>query len=234
MGKVVLAIKILDFDLEGNHFIIEADISLHQKADDNMKSHWPHYFFENTQVYKEIDEVVSPFPITAVTWYGCQLTADHALEDVVERITRNETGKLTVREVCPELQEFLNEFNKYPAINGERTIPYFIFQDGDIARLAYATNRFLYYTDSNNMPIMFRTDDGTLISNNEFADIGLFDSKQRVQEGTEHILPFTEYESDMVSAWNLEKKAYLDSLLDAFEYEDGFHAHEDLEDELPF
>jgi hypothetical protein len=77
-------------------------------------------------------------------------------------------------------------------------------------------------------------DDGTLISNNEFADIGLFDSKQRVQEGTEYILPFTEYESDMVSAWNLEKKAYQDSLLDAFEYEDGFHAHEDLEDELPF
>ena len=154
--------KILDFDLEGNHFIIEADISLRQKADDNMKSHWPHYFFENTQVYKEIDEVVSPFPITAVTWYGCQLTADHALEDVVERITRNETGKLTVREVCPELQEFLDEFNKYPAINGERKIPYFILLDGDIARLAYATNRFLYYADGNNMPIMFRTDDGTI------------------------------------------------------------------------
>ena len=112
MGKVVLAIKILDFDLEGSHFIIEADISLRQKADDNMESHWPRYFFENTQVYKETDGVISPFPITAVTWYGCPITANHALEDVVERITRNETGKLTVREVCPELQEFLNEFNK--------------------------------------------------------------------------------------------------------------------------
>ena len=43
--------KILDFDLEGSHFIIEADISLRQKADDNMESHWPRYFFENTQVY---------------------------------------------------------------------------------------------------------------------------------------------------------------------------------------
>lgn len=158
----MLAIKILDFDLEGSHFIIEADISLRQKADDNMESHWPRYFFENTQVYKETDGVISPFPITAVTWYGCPITANHALEDVVERITRNETGKLTVREVCPELQEFLNEFNKYPAINGERTIPYFIFQDGDIARLAYATNRFLYYADGNNMPVMFRTDDGIL------------------------------------------------------------------------
>jgi len=37
--------KILDFDLEGNHFIIEADISLRQKADDNTESHWPRYFF---------------------------------------------------------------------------------------------------------------------------------------------------------------------------------------------
>ena len=100
--------------------------------------------------------------------------------------------------------------------------------DGDIARLAYATNWFLYYADGNNMPIMFRTDDGTLISNNEFADIGLFNSKQCVQDGTERILPFTEYESDMVSAWNLEKQAYLDSLLDAFEDED------EQEDELPF
>ena len=60
--------KILDFDLEGNNFIIEEDISLRQKADDNMKSHWPHYFFETTKVYKEIDGVVSPFPITADTW----------------------------------------------------------------------------------------------------------------------------------------------------------------------
>ena len=46
MGKVVLAIKILDFDLEGSHFIIEADISLRQKADDNMESHWPRYFLK--------------------------------------------------------------------------------------------------------------------------------------------------------------------------------------------
>ena len=223
----MLVIKILDFDLEGSHFIIEADISLRQKVDNNAESQWTRHLFENTQVYKETDGVVLPFPITSVTWYGCLLTADHALEDVLERITRNETGKLTVRDVCPELQEFLDEFKKYPAINSERTVPYFIFFRGEIARLAYATNKFLYYADSNDMPVMFRTDDGTLISDNEFADIGLYDSKHHVEEGTEHILPFTEYESDIVSTWNLEKEAYLDSLLDTFEDEN------DMEDELP-
>ena len=202
--------KILDFDLEGNHFIIEADISLRQKADDNTESHWPRYFFENTQVYKETDGVVSPFPITAVTWYGCQLTANHALEDVIERITRNEIGKLTVREVCPELQAFLDEFKKYPAISGERTIPYFIFHRGDIAKLAYATNEFLYYVDSSDMPLMFRTDDGTLVSDNEFADIGLCESEENVENGTEQILSFTDYDSDEESVCDLENEEDLE------------------------
>lgn len=194
--------KILDFNLEGNHFIIEADISKRQKADDDMEYQWCKYLFENTQVYKETDGVISPFQITAVAWAGYQLTADHALKDVIGRISRNETGKLTVYYVCPELQEFLNEFKKYPAINGERTVPYFIFHDGDIARLGYATNEFLYYEDNNDLPLMFRTKDGTLVSDNEFADIGLYESEQNVEKGTEHILPFTDY--DIESTCDLE------------------------------
>ena len=137
--------KILDFDLEGNHFIIEADVSPHQKADDEMECQWLQYDFENAQVYKETDGIVSPFQITAVAWAGYQVTADHALNDVIGRISRNETGTLTVHYVCPELQAFFDELKKYPAINGERTVPYFIFHSGDMAKLAYATNEFLYY-----------------------------------------------------------------------------------------
>lgn len=101
--------KILDFDLEGSHFIIEADIAPRQEADDDMECQWLRYDFDNTQVYKETDGAVSPFQITAVAWAGYQLTADHALKDVIGRISRNETGKLTVHYVCPELQEFFDE-----------------------------------------------------------------------------------------------------------------------------
>ena len=83
-------------------------------------------------------------------------------------------------------------------------IPYFIFHSGDMARLAYATNEFLYYEDSNGMPLMFRTDDGTLVSDNEFADMGLYESEENVENGTEQILPFTDYCSDEESACDLE------------------------------
>lgn len=161
-----------------------------------MECQWLPYNFENTQIYKETDGVVSPFQITAVAWAGYQLTSDHALDDVLGRISRNETGKLTVHDICPELQAFLDVFKKYSAINGERTVPYFIFYDGDIARLAYATNEFLYYEDNNGMPLMFRTNDGTLVADNEFANMGLYESEENVENGMELALPFTEYDSD--------------------------------------
>lgn len=197
--------KILDFDLEGSHFIMDSEVSKRQKADydgNDMVCQWLGYLFEDTQVYKETDGVVAPFQITAVAWAGYQLTADHALRDVLGRISRNETGKLTVHYVCPELQAFLDVFKKYPAIHGERTVPYFIFHGGDIARLSYATNEFLYYVADDDMLLMFRTNDGTLVSDNEFADIGLCESEKNVEDGTEHILPFTAY--DVESIFDLE------------------------------
>ena len=54
------------------------------------------------------------------------------------------------------------------------------------------------------MPLMFRTDDGTLVSDNEFAYMGLYESEENVENGTEHILPFTDYGSNEESACDLE------------------------------
>ena len=202
--------KILDFDLEGNHFIIEADVSPRQKTDEDMECQCLQYNFENAQVYKETDGVISPFQITAVAWAGYHLIPDDALKDMIGRISRNETGTLTVHYICPELKRFLDEFKKYPAINRERTVPYFIFHRDDIARLVYATNEFLYYADSDDMPLMFRTNDGTLVADNEFADMGLYESEQNVEEGTEHILSFTDYGSNEESICDLEDEEDLE------------------------
>ena len=60
------------------------------------------------------------------------------------------------------------------------------------------------------MPLMFRTIDGTLVSDNEFADMGLYESEENVENGTEHILPFTDYGSDVESACDLEDEEDLE------------------------
>ena len=186
--------------MEGGHYIIDADISWCKKMDKDRGCQWLRRILDDTKVYnvyKEKDGVLSPFIIKAVNWYGIQLTPADALKDVAGRITRNETETLTVNDIWPEFKEALDEFKKYPAITGDRIVPYFIYYGGDIAKLDYATDRFLYYLYEYEGLLMFRTEDGTVVSDNEFAEMGYWESKENVEKGTEHILPFTEYDSIM-------------------------------------
>lgn len=186
--------------MEGGHYIIDADISWCKKMDKDRGCQWLRRILDDTKVYnvyKEKDGVLSPFIIKAVNWYGIQLTPADALKDVAGRITRNETETLTVNDIWPEFKEALDEFKKYPAITGDRIVPYFIYYGGDIAKLDYATDRFLYYLYEYEGILMFRTEDGTVVSDNEFAEMGYWESKENVEKGTEHILPFTEYDSIM-------------------------------------
>ena len=186
--------------MEGGHYIIDADISWCKKMDKDRGCQWLRRILDDTKVYnvyKEKDGVLSPFIIKAVNWYGIQLTPADALKDVAGRITRNETETLTVNDIWPEFKEALDEFKKYPAITGDRIVPYFIYYGGDIAKLDYATDRFLYYQYGCEGLLMFRTEDGAIVSDNEFAEMGYWESKENVEKGTEHILPFTEYDSIM-------------------------------------
>lgn len=192
--------KILDFVLEGGHYIIDADISCWKKTDRDRGCQWLRRILDETEVchvYKEVDGVISPFTIAAVNWFGERQTPADALKDAAGRITRNETGSFAVNDIWPELREALDEFKKYPAITGGRIVPYFIYYRGDIAKLDYATDRFLYYLYDHEGILMFRTNDGTVVSDNEFAEMGYWDSKENVEKGAEHILLFTKYSPDM-------------------------------------
>lgn len=199
--------KILDIILEGGHYIFDADISWYKKTGKDRGCQWLERMLHDIKVdnmYKETDGVLSPFVIKATNWYGVRQTPDDALQDVAGRITRNERGTLTVNDIWSELEEALDEFKKYPAITGDRIIPYFIYNGKYIARLVYATDRFLYYLYNLEGLLMFRTEDGTVVSDNEFAEMGYWDSKENVEKGIEHSLPFTKYSHDM-EQWEGER-----------------------------
>lgn len=199
--------KILDMTLEGGHYIFDADISWYKKTRKDKGCKWLECMLEDIKVdnvYKETDGVLSPFVIKAVNWFGERQTPTDALRDVAGRITRNETGTLTVNYIWPVLKKALDKFKKYPAITGDRVIPYFIYNMGNIANLVYATDRFLYYLYEYEGLLMFRTEDGTIVSDNEFAEIGYWNSKENVEKGIERLLPFTEYISIM-EKWEREQ-----------------------------
>ena len=86
------------------------------------------------------------------------------------------------------VKTYVDAFHKAIAAHRGRDIPYYIIFDGRFLKLAFATDRFLYYDDDLEMPVMFRTEDGTLVSNNEFAKIGYHDSLDAIELGEESVL----------------------------------------------
>lgn len=188
--------RLLEFKIENQHFLLNGEVRQCKKIDSDDGER--RYLFEATEMQKESNGIFEPYKVTAVTFIGQRLNADDVLMDIAGRMSRNETGKLEVLYTHPELKRILDEFKKYPAIdNGDRIIPFFIMYRDVLARLKYATNEFLFYLSDDGLPIMYRTSDGSLVSDNEFADMGLALSEENVENGSEYVLEFKEYDEDL-------------------------------------
>lgn len=94
-----------------------------------------------------------------------------------------------------ELENYVALFLQRTAaeFNG-RKIPYEILFKEERAHLVFATDQFLYYLDELGCINMFRTCDGTLVSDNEFAEIGFYESTDAIETGEEVKIDFKSYE----------------------------------------
>ena len=77
-----------------------------------------------------------------------------------------------------------------------RDIPYKVLGGPSFAEypLIYATDQYLYYAYDPDAVLMIKTDTGELVSDNCFAEMGLYDSQEAVDAGTEKLLEFKEFE----------------------------------------
>ncbi len=146
-------------------------------------------------VYEYIKGEKKEFIITTVDWAGrCLNTAD-TFNDIISRLSRNETGWICINNLDISLRSLVEAFHSHSALTWEgRNIPYFILFDGYMAAPAFATNQFLYYENEMGDILMFGTADGALISDNEFAEIGFEKSQEMSADGQETVLSFTKYE----------------------------------------
>ena len=120
---------------------------------------------------------------------------------ILDRLTVNDSTEIKVISLCKELKEYLACFSKFPAMKvGDRTIPYFATDGRQLLHLAVATDRFLFYKNDFDEAFMYETASGKLISNNEFADMGMDDITQRIILGKETKLLFQEYSQEDILA----------------------------------
>lgn len=157
-----------------------------------------------------------------------------AFLNIIDRLTVNDSTEVKVISLCKELEEYLACFKKFPAARvGERTIPYFATDGRQLLHLAVATERFLFYKNDFDEAFMYETASGKLISNNEFADMGLDDITRHIILGKEAKLPFQEYPQEDILA-ELEKTSlsvidcnYMMQVPDQLDQEDSYRP-EDL------
>ena len=136
-----------------------------------------------------------PYQPNRRDWYGNIITVDDAFYDILGRLTRNETEMVNIIYLDSDLENYVSLFLQRTAaeFNG-RKIPYEILFKGGIAQLVLATDQFLYYLDELDFINMFRTCDGTLVSDNEFAEIGFYESEDAIGTGGEVKIDFQSYE----------------------------------------
>lgn len=153
----------------------------------------PYIKVENGQIFEvNGDDMVpfTPFPKNAL---GEPFSVTEVLRDLLTRLSRNETGIVEPIFMSEIVNVYISAFRGLIAVHQERDIPYYIVFNNRLLKLAFGTDRFLYYDDSLAMPVMFRTEDGTLVADSEFADIGYYDSLDAVREGTQTPLTITRH-----------------------------------------
>lgn len=150
----------------------------------------PFLSFEKGEMFQFENGERIPFTPMEKNALGDRFTLEEVMLDVLERLARNETDVFIPCHCCNMVNTYVSIFRKYIAANAEREIPFFIPFENRLLHLVYATARFLFYDDHLAMPVMFRTSDGTVVSDTEFADIGFLSVADDVQKGTDRELTY--------------------------------------------
>lgn len=217
-------------DIEGHcHFRIYGNLPAMVLTLDNV----PYLLFNDGEMYQVVNGKEEPFTLRVKDDAGNRFTPQEVIQDCMERLARNETGGFEVEYACDLIQAYVKAFKETVANSSlARPIPYFIIFNDRLLKLSYATDMFLFYDDELEMPVMFRTIDGSLVSNNEFADIGLYESMDAVQAKKETLLTIQAYPDMSMDAF--AKKYFPDATRISDQQPEVLAADEGLATDLPW
>lgn len=190
----------MQYEEKGQHskkrFMLYGDVPEFRLDQDSL----PYLHIQNGRITEIKNGYAQPFTPRPKNNTGEPFSVEEVLQDVLLRLARNETGVMEPVFVSEVVKTYVEAFHKAIAAHKGRDIPYYIIFDRRFLKLMFATDRFLFYDDSLEMPVMFRTEDGTLVSNNEFAEIGYQESVDAIEEGTEKAVEFKTFPN-----WNAQE-----------------------------
>lgn len=174
--------KILEFDYVENdnrrHFIFNAENFGLTFDDPYMEVQ-----YDDFELLEVKGEQAKEFIPKAVSWTGRRLTQDDALEQSVSAYL-NGDPRYEFSQVAQDIEAFKNEHIKTACTACGRDIADKYFREGYAHDLLLATDKAVYYA-FDDTAVMLSAEDGSLISDNYFAEDGFMSSIEDVVLGKE-------------------------------------------------
>lgn len=178
-------IKIIDESsaYHGKHLIVYGDL----KIVDENESKYPE--INDIIVNEKISKTETEFIISGAAWNGRKYDNYDIVTSSISSYLREDVSSYIVSEVCDELQQLIDFYKIDKLIINDRDIPKKILfgYDMHVYELTVVTNKYIYYT-YDDMIVMLDINDGSVISDNYFAEVGFFDSKENVDNGDEKLI----------------------------------------------
>ena len=172
--------------LEERYFEFEGNIEF----EDTGNQDCPYVNFYELEIYEIKGEHREKFEPQGYTWSGAEIDCYYAINDVLGRYSRNESGGFVMLFLCDSLKELYDKYKEDIAITiGDLHVPKkILFGSGpDIYDLALVTDKYIYYAYEDQF-LMLDSKDGTIISDNYFAEVGCWNSLEEIHKGNEQLL----------------------------------------------
>ena len=152
-----------------------------------------------------------PFELEGTTWSGSKIDEEYALKDIISRYSRNEKGEFEILYLQEEIKALLDECRSNVALTVEdREIPAKVIygQMMYIYELDFVTNEYAYYVYEGEVYLMLNTSDGTVVSDNYFAEVGYRESRKAVWSGKDTKLfdAYAENEAEYAAEFEAERE----------------------------
>lgn len=183
-----LVIKAKDSKYSNKHLVVYGEVEIITDTHYN-KIEFKYPEIENINIVELVDGKEIEFSISGTTWAGRNYDFYDVVLTALADAIRNDFTIQEVLYMCPALQSIKDSYNEI-ALNVEGLdIPKNILHGYccDFYQLDVVTDKYICYFSTDTF-LMLSTKDHSIISDNYFAEVGYWDSKEKVEKGEEKLL----------------------------------------------
>ena len=186
-GELLVIPEVFHYNVYGNYTFEEGE-----EAESSNEFHFQRPIFSDVYATQLLDGKEIPYVPTKRSWNGRRFVVDDMLENVLAYHILGNTQTCQLLYIEEGLKAFIDSFhtddNFVLEVSGLKIYKHALSLDlSDLLTLNLVTKECIYYVSDCKF-YMLDTSDHFLLSDNEFAEMGYWDSIEEIQNGSDTLL----------------------------------------------